>query len=46
MRLHNMFKKTVGKEHGTSQNTKVRNVPEGLLKQKKAGSTGRNLEKM
>ena len=32
MRLHNMFKKTVGKEHGTSKNTKVRNVPEGLLK--------------
>ena len=25
MRLHNMFKKTVGKEHGTSKNTKVRN---------------------
>ena len=32
MKLHNMFKKTVGKEHGTSKNTKVRNVPEGLLK--------------
>ena len=25
MKLHNMFKKTVGKEHGTSKNTKVRN---------------------
>jgi acetyl-CoA carboxylase beta subunit len=32
VKLHNMFKKTVGKEHGTSKNTKVRNVPEGLLK--------------
>ena len=30
MKLHNMFKKTVGKEHGTSKNTKVRNVPEGI----------------
>lgn len=32
MKLHNMFKKTGGKDRGTSKITKVRNVPEGLLR--------------
>ena len=32
VKLHNMFKKTGGKDHGISKNAKIRNVPEGLLK--------------